>query len=231
MGASKVPSSVTITRLSEFIELVRTLPNETRFYRGQQDATLALRPSIGRDDPADSRLLAQEQLLLKAFKDRAVAYLQTPPATTVEWLLVARHHGVPTRLLDWTLSPLVAAFFACEQSSTEDSAVWFFAQREFWFSDASPLDPWKLEHKYVAVRPRALNPRFITQRSVVTVHRDPTEPFVLDEMCKVTIPWTNRPSILREIVEAGVDRSVLFPGLDGIGSYVTEGFRRGWGSV
>jgi hypothetical protein len=64
---------------------------------------------------------------VKAFKRRAHHYLQRLPdeEEELEWLALMRHHGAPTRLLDWTTSPYVAAFFAvAEASERKDSAIW-----------------------------------------------------------------------------------------------------------
>ena len=65
-----------------------------------------------------------EQRLVRDFTRRAHQYVISPPGDDVlEWLALMRHHGAPTRLLDWTYSFWVAVFFAVE-SSCGTSAVW-----------------------------------------------------------------------------------------------------------
>ena len=64
--------------------------------------------------------------LLRDFQRRVHHYSEEaiPESTdTLEWLALMRHYGAPTRLLDWTYSFFVAAFFALADS-TGDSAIW-----------------------------------------------------------------------------------------------------------
>lgn len=69
---------------------------------------------------------ATEDRLLFKFKQQAHRYVRHPPDDNdlVSWLALMQHHGVPTRLLDWTRSAFVAAYFAFEAKSAERSAIW-----------------------------------------------------------------------------------------------------------
>jgi FRG domain len=74
-------------------------------------------------------LLRTEDVLLKAFKRAAHLYLKDAdlPSHTLDWLALMQHFGVPTRLLDFTVSPYVASFFAfAKRDNTEYRSLWMF---------------------------------------------------------------------------------------------------------
>jgi hypothetical protein len=66
-----------------------------------------------------------EERILRIFRRKSHHYLEHVPDQndSFEWLALMQHHGAPTRLLDFTWSPYVAAFFALEQA-TGPAAVW-----------------------------------------------------------------------------------------------------------
>ena len=89
-------------------------------FRGRMRADDDLSTSLMRlgGDPS-----AIERPLLRHFRKYA-ARDAVPEDSTWNWLALAQHHGLPTRLLDWTFSPYVALHFATARRDESDGAVW-----------------------------------------------------------------------------------------------------------
>src|ERR671934_1582255 len=91
-------------------------------YRGEADANNDLRTSLARLGGAYADVEAH---LLRNF--RKYARREAVPEDSLwNWLALAKHHGLPTRLLDWTYSPYVALHFltASPQRFDVDGALW-----------------------------------------------------------------------------------------------------------
>jgi hypothetical protein len=83
--------------------------------------------TLSGDDPIDRRDV--ENKLLFRFKQQAHQFVPhtPPPDDKASWFALMQHYGAPTRLLDWTLSPYVALYFAVEEKGEREdgySAVW-----------------------------------------------------------------------------------------------------------
>jgi hypothetical protein len=97
-------------------------------YRGSADVQWSLLTSLDRlggVEPPHTKV-ELEAYILRNFIRYSRPYFGTPPENEWELLIAAQHHGLPTRLLDWTYSPLVAAHFATlERRVPEcDRVVW-----------------------------------------------------------------------------------------------------------
>ncbi|MBQ6590325.1 MAG: FRG domain-containing protein [Lachnospiraceae bacterium] len=96
-------------------------------YRGEPDASFVLSTSLRRHCKDKSRLLEPPMLL--NFTKYAV--LEEPSIEDSIWnqMILGQHHGLPTRLLDWSFSPIIALHFAMTENDLEmmdarDSVVW-----------------------------------------------------------------------------------------------------------
>ncbi len=119
-----------ITSLSDFIEKVSALGADRKiWFRGLPDISYELKPSLFRT-PFKPDL---EKDFNTQFQSRAIPFLKTVPRDPWEWQFVMQHFGVPTRLLDWTVSGLAALAFAVlfredkndkERHFEKDAVIW-----------------------------------------------------------------------------------------------------------
>ncbi len=97
-------------------------------YRGQANASWDLSSSLERSSlveieyDVERALIAEYRKAIRSFPD-----FSGTPTTTLEWLSVLQHHGTPTRLIDFTESPYIAAYFAFQEEvckKSEAVAIW-----------------------------------------------------------------------------------------------------------
>ncbi len=122
-----------VNELLTAVESHARLANRTPiWYRGSTNHRHSLVPSIGRSPFK----LEQEGALINAFKQNAIQFVDYRPQSEWEWLFLARHHSIPTRLLDWSESPLIGLYFAINgigdltKNDRRDGALWLLLPAE-----------------------------------------------------------------------------------------------------
>lgn len=118
-----------IENWSEYIQLTLSSNYVSWAFRGQADSSWSIQSTLTRylkdfkvhQDAWEH----QEERIIRIFKRKAHHYLKNVPADNdiMQWLSLMQHHGAPTRLIDFTWSPFVAAFFAL-QRATKECSVW-----------------------------------------------------------------------------------------------------------
>jgi hypothetical protein len=111
-----------INTVGELIEKLRNHLDGIKspvWYRGQSDNNWLLEPRLMRINP-----LPSETFYLNKFKQDASIILQRQPKSEFEWMFLMQHYGIPTRLLDWSESPLTALYFAITSNPGQPGAIW-----------------------------------------------------------------------------------------------------------
>src|SRR5579883_1619069 len=116
---------VSIKSWDEYLSIIGESPYQNWAFRGQRDASLPLFSALSRYFISfgvhPKAWPEQEERILRIFKRKATHFLDIVPKQNddFEWLALMQDHGAPTRLLDFSWSPYVAAFFALHNSTSD----------------------------------------------------------------------------------------------------------------
>jgi FRG domain len=234
--------------LAAFEETVKAWADPKRgtiqpWCRGVKSASFSLVPT----EYHGPKINADE--MRAAFQLRALPMLRQNPTSEWEWYFLMRHHGLPTRLLDWTTGSLLALYFAVrDDPGSSDAAVWV-------------LDPWALNRHTVrrsdllmaadslaapylpkvyakrklpkgpaAIVPSHNSARITVQRGTFTIHgscREGIEKLFSDRLLKIVIPKIEAVPIKRALRLAGIGEFTVFPELDGLCREICDMHRDG----
>jgi hypothetical protein len=157
---------------------------------------------------------------LEQFKREVRPHLTHRPENDLEWLAIAQHHGMATRLLDWSESLLMAAFFAVVNAGARGKGGLIYAVNDVHIASKEDAEsPFEMEEVRL-YRPPHITSRVPAQRGVFTVHPDPTQQYCPESMKT----WTVAPSAcgqIKNILNAcAINESSLFPGVDGLSRHI-----------
>jgi hypothetical protein len=208
-------------------------------FRGQTEdwpllpkiARIRLRPQMS--------LLQTEQRLLSDFKLQALSFLDMNPESDWEWLSLAQHYGMATRLLDWTSNPLAALWFAVEKPPTiprppkesmSPAVIWAFVPATGDYvnasSGASPFSGGRTR----VFRPKHIARRIVAQSGWFTVHKyiQDKQKFIplnrqlgyMGALTKIIVPWEHFSGIRYDLDRCGVNAASMLTDIVGLCQHI-----------
>lgn len=240
-----------LTSVGQLIDYLHDdIPGEAKhvWFRGQSFRQWTLVPGIARKRRRRWKPEI-EAYSINRFKQNASQLVSTQQESSLDWLLTMQHHGVPTRLLDWTENPLVGLYFAVYQKPRSAGTLWILLPARLntisnisrRFPDIIPSFDDDILQNYsneallgertshlnpiALIVPRS-NPRILTQLGVSTIsHRDPIAIENLkpgDHIWRYNIPARSKPLIRKELRILGINKFTLFPELSSVGEMVKD---------
>jgi hypothetical protein len=238
---------------NDFLDWVNMHASSLWAYRGMGDVNFGLIPGLGR---AANYSLARERAILEIFERRAAEFVDTSLMSDWDKIALAQHHGLPTRLLDWTTNPLIAAFFAVTAQPGELEVTRVPLMKPYLSFHATPRHRMAAA-RIVAVRmstrltvnttsnpdpfamasigfflPRSITTRIVTQGGLFSSHPEPEQPWtdpLTNPKNVFDIPGDARAFFQRRLFYFGIDQQRVMSGLDGLGARMAWQYIHGVG--
>lgn len=234
----------TITTVAEFVARVADIKDEQvakgnkadLLFRGQP-CDWPLRPRLWRVRPRGKGLSTPglEKLLFTKFNRDSVRFSEFAPKDDWDRLALAQHHGLLTRLLDWTFNAPTALWFAVRRppqkedddgKRPENGVVWVLcAPTKDFRLNTSRHCPFDNNSRALIFRPKAISERIVAQSAVFTIDRPvdgrklvPLEehPRYKNKLVQLLVPHSAFPSIRHGLHMLNANAKLLFPDFDGL---------------
>ena len=220
-----------INSWQELASIVERFHEGTWIFRGVENAQYELIPRVGRPNTSyDLRTSTPldyspkfEELCIEQFKREAKPHMHVQPQSELEWLSIAQHYGLPTRLLDWSESPLIAAYFAVQErgfvgknENLTDAAIYGMKIPDTVTKDEELTN----SSNVVAYFPSHLSARITAQRGLFTYHRHLRQAYGSEGLVKWVLPGTICFTLKVILNKCGINEASMFPDLGGIARHV-----------
>ena len=200
-------------------------------FRGHSNIDFKLIPSLFRIDISDCYQSWEvvEEYMLESFRREAQPHLKIIPQDEIEWLTLAQHHGLPTRLLDWTSSPLIALYIAvADFQNNKDAIVWSYGSSSVnnCHPESTPIARNIGCTTQGLLLPNHISPRVTNQLGCFTLHEAPKgkENFIpLNEQDlgfaifqRFIIKAETKKDVYNQLYKLGISEALIYPGLEGV---------------
>lgn len=209
-----------------FLAFIHHFGSESRIWRGVASKNHKLKPSIARGDYGP--LL--ETTLFREFCRRARQFGDTHLYSDWDMIALAQHHGLPTRILDWTYNPLVAAWFAVT-SRPNGHKGYITCILEPPVADlVQDTDPFSVS-RVMLFRSDVVSPRIVAQEGVFTVHPKPSGrawvvPRALERQ-DFEIDTRHKAYFKARLADLGIDAAHMLADIDGLCRAIKEKYSGG----
>jgi hypothetical protein len=220
-----------VSSFREFQDIILDRPaDHFILYRGQT-LDKALLPKIARYDLPDVEETERE--MLEDFQRRSIHLIDHHPGNSWDWLALAQHHGMATRLLDWTENPLIALWFSMspklEDMNVDYSVVWGFnVPKEDIVISTDDKDPFKGRMTKV-FKPNHITKRISSQFGWFTIHKGDQDrkfiPFERNEeyserLFKIKVESKCFKECKSRLHTFGINSASMYPDIDGLAKHV-----------
>lgn len=230
------PKDRSFTSVSNYIATVEKIKADNEaagnkadlLFRGQT-IDKPLLPKIARYEPnGDIRNI--EKLVLKEFRRGILPLSEFQPSSEWDLLALAQHHGLPTRLLDWTYSALVALWFAVSVTDAakirknQNGVVWILSPEvKDFLMDDDQESPYANGITKI-FRGNIVSRRISAQAGLFTAHKIIRGVKVIPlesngiysrKLTKILIPSEKFRSIRLQLNTLGINQATIYPDLDG----------------
>ncbi len=217
------------------------------WWRGHSCSNWDLVPKVFRR--ADFGPKYETNIALKFVQKAQTRHPKCPdPSNRHEWLFLMQHYGLPTRLLDWSESPLIAAYFAVSLSEheEEDGAIWAlnpFLMGKVLAGTQGLSDPRHSRVKTlidkvfesgdatddyaIGVVTSEVDPRMMMQQAAMVVHGSPRPlnnyPTMEPLLKKIVVKASAKKEVRLWLERMGIRERTVFPDLAHLAADLTSG--------